>query len=76
MASMGIRECGLLLYSLDHEKSSIGVGTVGAVGAAAPTNNWKGGHCPHKIAKAMISIKKQLTLYIPHKPDSDLIIYN
>ena len=25
---------------------SIGVGTVGAVGAAAPTNNWKGGTAP------------------------------
>jgi len=33
----------------------IGVGTVGAVGALAPTNFWMGGQCPHK--KAGMTIK-------------------
>ena len=28
---------------------TIGIGAVGTVGAAAPTNNWKGKHCPHKL---------------------------
>ena len=48
-------------------------GAVGDSGGSCPHKQLEGGALPPQ-AKAMIS--KKLTLYILHKPDSDLIIYN